>query len=118
MSTLTVTLEVWDPEGQRWEAVEALVDTGASHTTVPASVLRRLDVVPHDPWPFRLADERVLERDVGRTWVRIQGRAEIRIVVFADEGTSALLGADTLEGLLLGVDPVGERLIPVPGLLM
>ena len=50
--------------------------------------------------------------------MRVDGRAVIRIVVFGDEGTEPLLGADTLEGLRLGVDPVGLRLIPVPGLMM
>jgi hypothetical protein len=32
--------------------------------------------------------------------------------------TSPLLGAYALEGLRLTVDPVGRRLVPVPGLLM
>ena len=118
MGTFSVTIEIGDPEGRRWEAVEALVDTGSSDTAVPGSLLRRLGIVPHDRWPFRMADEHVEELEVGQTWVRVQGRAAIRIVVFAAEGTQALLGADTLEGLSLGVDPKGRRLIRVPGLLM
>lgn len=118
MGTFRVPLEVDDLQGQRWELVEALVDTGASHTVLPSSLLRRLGIAPHDRWPFRLADERIVERDVGQAWIRIDGRAAIRIVVFGEEGSEPLLGAESLEGLRLGVDPVGRRLIPVPGLLM
>lgn len=118
MGTFRVTIEVGDPQGQRWEAVEAWVDTGASHTLVPESLLRRLDVPAHDRWPFRLADESIVEREVGQTWLRVQGQAVIRIVVFGANGEQPLLGAETLEGLRLGVDPLGHRLIPVPGLLL
>jgi predicted aspartyl protease len=48
----------------------------------------------------------------------VNGQAEIRLVVFGNEGEEPLLGADTLEGLLLSVDPVKHRLVPTPGLLM
>jgi predicted aspartyl protease len=48
----------------------------------------------------------------------VNGQAEIRLVVFGNEGEEPLIGADTLEGLLLSVDPVKHRLVPAPGLLM
>jgi predicted aspartyl protease len=48
----------------------------------------------------------------------VNGQAVIRLVVFGNEGEEPLLGADTLEGLLLSVDPVKHRLVPTPGLLM
>ena len=118
MGTFNVTIEVGDPEGQRWEPVEALVDTGASYTVVPRSLLRRLGVVVDDRMPFRLADESIVEHDLGQTWIRVQGRAKIRIVIFGADGERPLLGAESLEGLGLGVDPLAQRLVPVPGLLM
>lgn len=34
------------------------------------------------------------------------------LVVFGDDGAPALLGAYTLEGLGLAVDPVEQRLVP------
>ena len=46
MGTFPVTIEVGDPRGERFEPVEALVDTGASFTWVPGDMLPRLDVVP------------------------------------------------------------------------
>ena len=118
MGTFQYAIEVGDPHGERFERVEALVDTGASYTTVPASALERLGVTVHDRAIFVLADGRQIEREIGQTWVRIDGRSVITLVVFGEEGTEPLLGAYTLEGLRLGVDPLGQRLISVPGLLM
>lgn len=117
MGAFRVTIEIGDPSGQRFETVEALVDTGATYTTASAPLLARLGVVPHTRDSFVLADGRRVERDIGRTWVRVDGRGEITLVVFGDPDTPPLLGAYTLEGLRLAADPVGRRLIPVPGLL-
>ncbi len=38
-------------------------------------------------------------------------------MIFGPEGTTPLLGATTLQTFHLGVDPVEQRLVPVPGLL-
>ena len=58
------------------------------------------------------------EYEIGTAQIRIDGRSRFSVVVFGDPGTQPLLGAITLEEFNLGVDPVGRRLIPVPGLLM
>ncbi|MBI2855387.1 MAG: retroviral-like aspartic protease family protein [Chloroflexi bacterium] len=118
MGTFQHRIEAGDPQGQRYEEVEALVDTGASHTVIPAAMLRRLGVQPTERWPFRLPDDSLVERDVGQTWIRIDGASVITLVVFGEEGVTPLLGGYTLEGLRLGVDAVNERLVPTPGLLM
>ncbi|MDP2948553.1 MAG: retroviral-like aspartic protease family protein [Chloroflexota bacterium] len=118
MGTFHYAIEVGDPQGTRFERVEALVDTGASYTVAPAPMLQQLGVTPHDRVVFFLADGRQIERDVGQTWVRIDGRSVITLVVFGDEGADTLLGAYTLEGLRLGVDPANQRLVRTPGLLM
>ena len=118
MGTFRVQVEVGDPEGRRYERVEALVDTGATYTSLPRPLLETLGVVSHTHDSFVLADGRRVERDIGRTWIRIVGRAEMTLVVFADPGSPALLGAYALEGLRLAADPVGRRLVPVPGLLL
>jgi len=118
MGTFRVAIEIGDPRGERYEQVEALVDTGATYTTAPASILQRLGVTPHDRVTFIMADGRRIERQVGRTRVRVDGKAEVTLVVFGDEGVEALLGAYTLEGVRLGVDPANQRLVPTPELLM
>lgn len=117
MSTFRYAIDIGDPQGQRFERVEALVDTGASYTTLPASLLRRLGVQPFARRTFRIANNTVVTREVGQTWIRLEDEVIMRIVIFGEEG-NALLGADTLEGFGLAVDPLGKRLVPVEGLLM
>ena len=56
--------------------------------------------------------------DVGQVRLRIDGRERFTTVVFGEPGRGALLGATGLELFNLGVDPVGQRLTPVRGLLM
>lgn len=118
MGTFRVTVSVGDPQGERYTSVEALVDTGATYTTLPGPALYALGVIPHENGLFELADGSEVERDIGYTWLQIHGRTAIAPVVFAAEGSPALLGAVTLEIFRLAVDPVRQRLVPVRGLLM
>ena len=55
MGTFSVTIEVGGSQGQRYEAVEALVDTGATHTVLPSELIRGLNVELADRLTFRLA---------------------------------------------------------------
>jgi clan AA aspartic protease len=118
MGVFTQWIELGSPDGSRYEGVEAIVDTGATYTMVPRSMLDRLGVVPHRRTRLKLADGRVEERDVGRTWIRIDGESEVSLVVAGEEGTEPLLGAHALEGLGLAVDPVHKRLVPAVGYLL
>ena len=118
MGTFKVTMGIGDPQGHEYESVEALVDTGTTYSTLSASFLRRLRVEINRRVEFELADGSIIERDVGQTWVQINGDTAIVPVVFADDGSAPLLGAVTLEIFLLTVDPVRQRLVPARGLLM
>ena len=118
MGTFSTAIEIGRPDGSLFETIDALVDTGASLTTVPASILRRLGVTPHRKFVFALADGREVERDVGQTWLRVAGQSAITFVAFGDEDVEPLLGSYSLQGLMLGVDSPNEQLIPIPRLLM
>lgn len=118
MGTFKVQMEIGDSAGERWESLEALVDTGATYTMLPAPLLRRLGVTPYTRDVFELADGRRAQYEIGHGWLRLDGRTVITLVVFGDADAEPLLGAYALEGLRLAPDPVGRRLIPVPGLLM
>lgn len=118
MSIFRYPLQVGDSEGLHFFELEALVDTGATFMVVPAGVLDRLGVQRERRLRFRSADDRVIERDVGETYVRLDGQTLRTLVVFGDEGATSLLGVYTLERALLAVDPVGQRLIPTDALLM
>ncbi|MCY4102446.1 MAG: aspartyl protease family protein [bacterium] len=118
MGSFTVTLGVADPEGRRYEEVEAMVDSGAAYTVLPASILEDLGVAPRDRRSFVLADGRTVERGFGHTWLRLDGREDISPVVFWVEDSMPLLGAVTLEIFGLGVDPVNGRLMPVEAFML
>ena len=99
--------------GERWEQIEALVDTDAFYSWAPRSVLDRLSVRPLGRRTFVMADGSEVERDLGEARIRFNGEARTTVVVFADDENEALLGAYTLEGFALAVDPVGHRLVPL-----
>ena len=117
MGTFSVPIQVGDLIGQRFIEIEALVDTGSTCTFLPGSVLAQLGVTPEGMRTFRLADERTIQYPVGHARFRLNGDQAITLVVFAPEDAGPLLGAMTLEGLGLDVDPVNLRLIPVLPLL-
>ena len=77
-----------------------------------------LGVTPHARDTFVLADGRRVEHDIGQSWIRVNGRAVVTLFVFAGPEATPLLGAYALEGLRFAPDPIGRRLVPVPGLLM
>ena len=116
MGVFRVGIDVGGLEGSRFERVDAWVDTGAFYSSVPRPVLESLGVVPHIREPFRLADGRVVETAIGRAFIRVGDRAEITLVLFGEPGSPPLLGAYSLEGLRLAVDPSTQRLVPMPWL--
>ena len=118
MGTFYVTLEVGSPDQAVFEQVEALVDTGATYTLLPADLLDRLGVAPLDSQSFILANGERIRRDIGETAVRIDGRVRTTLVVFSDRGSHALLGAYILEAFSLAADPVNQRLISVDALAL
>ena len=118
MGTFAVALGVGDPQGRRYEEVEAMVDSGAAYTVLPASILESLGVEPHDTRGFVLADGHRVERGFGQTWMRLGGKQSVSPVVFWDEGSLPLLGAVTLEIFGLCIDPVNGRLVPVDAFML
>ncbi len=117
MGTFFHPLTLIGPTGAS-ETVEALVDTGASFTTVPASVLERLGVRPHRTTRLRVAMGEVVEWPWGWVTAEIDGVQEQTPCVFGAEAAPPVIGAVTLEIMGLGVDPRGERLVPRVGFLM
>ena len=100
-------------DGERSLEIEAMVDTGASYTIVPASLLSELGVVPIDKINLVLADGRPVEYDIGQAMPTLNGALEYsNPSSFRRYNARALLGAYTLEGLRLAVDPARSRLVP------
>ena len=112
-----VAVHVGNRAGERFEVIDALVDTGATYTWVPRDVLQRLGVAPEEEWPFEMADGREVRYPVAWTPIRIGDRARPTVVVFGEPGSQPILGVFALEGFRLAADPVNRRLVSVPGLL-
>ena len=118
MGTFRYRVELGATAEGPFEALDALVDSGATYTLVPKSTLDRLGIEAVDRQTFVIADGSQIERDLGQAVMRIDGRTRTSVVIFGDEGADPLLGAVTLEEFGLVIDPVGQRLIPVPGYLV
>jgi len=118
MGTFSQTIEIAASRDGPFESVEALVDTGASYTWIPSSILSRLGLAPLFRRQFTLADGTTIERDVTQIVIRLNGQPLFTICIFGDDGSMPLLGAVTLEEFGLSVDPVNKRLVPVPGFLV
>ncbi len=100
------------PEGPFIE-LDLMVDTGSLYTWIPRRVLEELGVRPTRTRRFILADGSLIDRDVAEVVVRVDGETAHTLCVFGDDGSLALLGAYTLEGFALAVDPVNRRLVPM-----
>ena len=117
MGHFRVPVQVGSRTGGHLESLEALVDTGATYTWIPRDVLEDLGVVPEEDRPFVLADGREVHYPIAWVQIKIGARVQPTIAVFGDPNSEPILGVVTLEEFLLAVDPVGRRLIAVPGLL-
>ena len=117
MGTFNVAIQVGDLQRSRFENLEALADTGATTTVIPASVLDRLGVRPTSRHTFEYASGEQVELDMAEARIRVEGPETTSWVIFGNEDGGALLGAYTLEGVFLAVDPYNQCLTPVRGLL-
>jgi clan AA aspartic protease len=107
------TIEIETLDGTRVAAVpDALVDTGSELTWVPEDILHSLGVIARQTKRFVTASGATVERDVGYAIVHAGGESAPDFVAFAKPGDMIILGARSLEGLNLRVDPQAKRLIP------
>ena len=93
--------------------VTALVDTGAAHSLMPESLLKRLGLTPLEYRPYSMADGREVEYGYGIASFAYEGR-EFPCPVIFGSGDQFLLGATTLQIFNLMVDPAAERLVAKP----
>jgi predicted aspartyl protease len=97
--------------------VQLMVDSGSECTWVPKRSLEELGVRREKKTTFVMANGTQLTRSIGFAVIRTGTYLTIDEVVFAEPEDLLLLGARTLEGLNLTVDPVNRRLVragPVP----
>ena len=101
-----------DLEGERRQ-FSGMVDTGATYTTVPASLLRAIGVRPFRTMRFELADGDFVVREIAEARVFLNGDSAWTYVAFGEEDAEPILGVHALESLRLVVDTINHRLAPV-----
>lgn len=115
MGTFRTTVEIEDPAhpGSRRAFGSVLVDTGAELSIFPATALEELGITRFKRLRFRQADGSAFERWVGGAIIHAAGTKTFDEVVFGEPGDMTLLGARTLEGLNVRVDPKAKLLVDI-----
>ena len=108
----TITVENPARPGVTAELRNVMVDTGSEYTWLPRTLLESLGLVPTREVRFVTADGRHIEREVCFGNVYAGGSSAPEILVFAEAGDMALLGARALEGMNLRVDVLAKQLVP------
>ena len=95
-----------------------LVDTGSEHPWLPENILDKIGVRREKKdISFMMANGTIVTRSIGFAIVHVDKYFTIDEVVFAEKGDLVLLGARTLEGLNLTVNPMSKKLVaagPIP----
>jgi predicted aspartyl protease len=113
MGTFRIDVELENPAlpGRRHALRGVLIDTGAELSWFPAVALESIGIERSKRALFRQATGAVVERWTGETRLYAAGTRTIDEVVFGEVDDLVLLGARSLEGLNLMIDPVSKRLI-------
>lgn len=120
MGTFKIKCKVGNIVNRKKSAVmsEMLVDTGSEYTWIPEKVLEMLDVNREKKdVGFVMANGQIVTRSIGFALLSYNDYFTVDEVVFAEKGDLLLLGARTLEGLSLMVDPRQKKLVasgPIP----
>lgn len=121
MGTFRVNVKLFNVADRARTAVvpQMLVDTGSEATWAPRRILESLGVQPEQKdRSFVMANGQVITRTVGYAVLEVAPNFKtVDEVVFAEDGDLSLLGARSLEGLNVRVDPEGKQLVaagPLP----
>jgi predicted aspartyl protease len=88
------------------------VGSGSIYTWVGAALLRALSVVPTERRRVVTIEGQVAERDAAEVLITLEGRTLYTVCLFGGAGDLDVLGAYTLEGFGLGIDPAQRKHIP------
>lgn len=113
MGTFRTTVEIENPAlpGKRHQLRNVLVDTGAELSWFPAEILESLGIERRKKLRFRSANGTVLVRWTGGASIYVGDIWTVDEVVFGEPNDMLLLGARSLEGLNVRVDPVRKVLV-------
>ena len=112
VGTFSVDFVIWNRDRTESRTLNGLVDTGASYTLIPESILDELGVERERTRTFRLADGTWRDMSLGRVEMELEGETDYVHAVFGTGPDTVLLGAMTLETFALAADAKNRRLIP------
>lgn len=112
VGTFNVDFTIWNRSKTESRTLTGLVDTGASYTLIPASILDALGIERIESNTFRLADGSTRELAIGLLEMDLEGHTRVVYVVFGADDQRVLLGAMALEAFALAADATRRRLIP------
>ena len=112
VGTFSADFILWNADQTASRSLNGLVDTGASYTMVPASILEELGIEREDTETFNLADGSRRDYDLGFARMELDGKRRRVAVIFGPENAGVLLGALALEMFALAADAKYRRLIP------
>ena len=98
--------------GARFQRVIARVDPHTTYTVMPGPLLTMLGIEPQWSQHFELADGRREEHSLAEVRLKIGDRERTSICVFGQPESEPVLGAYTLQGFGLAVDPATNALVP------
>lgn len=104
-------MTVSGPFGQY--TVEAVVDSDATFSSVPAPALIEMGVQPHRIVRLASQDGKARFGQLGRALTTVAGVEDVAPVLFGEPGEPAVIGAVTLSILLLRVDEDSRQIVSV-----
>lgn len=112
MGVFTVTAKVQNPHDDSKSCdITLIVDTGATYTQLPATLLQDLGIDTPKEKHTQLANGQIVKQRMGEAVIWYENDSWSSPVVAVDQGP-AVLGAVTLETFALAVDPVQGKLVP------
>ena len=112
VGTFSADFILWNADQTASRSLNGLVDTGASYTMIPASILESLGVERKQNQTFQLADGSRRSYGLGFAEMELEGQRGWVHVIFGPENNRILLGAFALEVFGLAADAKYRRLIP------
>ena len=118
MELFRTAIEAGNPTDGVFVEIEPIVDTGATYSMLPSSLLKeKLGLSPLEVMTFTLADGSRQAYGMGEARFKYEGRERTSPVIFGPEDVY-LLGAVSLQSFGLVADTTHHRLTPSPGLYL
>ena len=112
MGKFSTNVQVANPASPVYVEIEPIVDTGATYSMLPSSLLEQeLGLSPVEAMTFTLAGGEKRAYGLGAVRFRYEGRERITPMIFGPEDIY-LLGTVSLESLGLIADTTRHKLVP------